>query len=172
MQVATNAHPSPWRYRPSDRYRYLPISSSVLSAEYEPNSSNLSAPLSREPSSRVPTEEGTTRVVTGWPRRPRVEEKSDPDAQFPLSRWPSPPLPIEVCPTNELTSAIHQIDRSGNGCALCKRDGNEMICLLLLNLILYYACMYMYDAIEGSKDDNLSIGIFCSYLSGLVRGAI
>lgn len=117
-------------------------------------------------------EEGTTRVVTGWPRRPRVEEKSDPDAQFPLSRWPSPPLPIEVCPTNELTSAVHQIDRSGNGCALCKRDGNEMICLLLLNLILYYACMYMYGAIEGSKDDNLSIGIFCSYLSGLVRGAI
>lgn len=169
MQVATNAHPSPWRYRPSDRYRYLSISSSVLSAEYEPNSSNLSAPLSREPSSRVPTEEGTTRVVTGWPRRPRVEEKSDPDAQFPLSRWPSLPLPIEVCPTNELTGAIHQIDRSGNGCALCKLVTRWSASYYWILYYIMRACICM---IERSKDDNLSIGIFCSYLSGLVRGAI
>lgn len=125
MQVATNAHPSPWRYRGyrlSDRYpSYLFRSPrpflSVESTQIRPIRRSLSLSWIFE----RPFEEGTTRVVTGWPRRLRVEEKSDRDAQFPLVALalPSPP-PIEVCPTNELTSAIHQIDRSGNGCALCE----------------------------------------------------
>lgn len=93
MQVATNAHPSPWRYRGYRLLSFLslPIASSVSIRRIDPNSSNLSIPFSFSLSRTFerPFEEGTTRVVTGWPRRPRVEEKSDRDAQFRIG----PPLP-------------------------------------------------------------------------------
>lgn len=93
MQVATNAHPSPWRYRGyrlSDRYpSYLFRSPrpflSAESTQIRPIRRSLSLSWIFE----RPFEEGTTRVVTGWPRRPRVEEKSDRDAQFRIG----PPLP-------------------------------------------------------------------------------
>lgn len=55
------------------------------------------------------------KAATTGRRQPscRVEEKSDRDAQFTLVA-----LTLRSrCRTNELTSAIHRIDRSGNGCA-------------------------------------------------------
>lgn len=72
----------------------------------EPNLSSLPPSLSLVVSKKAAT--------TGRPQPScRVEEKSDRDAQFTLVA-----LTLRSrCRTNELTSAIHRIDRSGNGCA-------------------------------------------------------
>lgn len=125
MQVATNAHPSPWRYRGyrlSDRYpSYLFRSPrpflSAESTQIRPICRSLSLSLSREPSN-VPSRKGQ-RGLWRVDRDDLVSRKNPIVMRNFALVLPSPP-PIEVCPTNELTSAIHQIDRSGNGCALCE----------------------------------------------------
>lgn len=121
MQVATNAHPSPWRYRGYRLLSFLslPIASSVSIRRINPNSSNPSIPFSLvnlRTSLRGRDNEGCDGLTATTSCRGKIRSWC---AISP--RRIGPPLPSpDRGVTNELTSAIHQIDRSGNGCALCE----------------------------------------------------